>query len=172
MRITIRVVTSSLLVLASIALIAGITSLFSTASPRSKEVAELWFKENKDELASIKSVLLDHPNIRRVEELDRLFLPGYGAFSEQDLVAYESILGKISELGIKSIDVARGKNDKDGDLIALEFLLESEGLTTGGHALSVEYIFQESYIQRAGKAGILMESLGLEGWYLVEYGAN
>jgi hypothetical protein len=74
-----------------------------------------------------------------------------------------------SLLGVKAISISRRGNTIDGDLLGVDMVLISEGLTTKGYALTVEYIPDPGYIEKAKKHGILYQELNRKKWYLVEY---
>lgn len=141
----------------------------SVSSVRSKEEAVIWFSENENELNKILSVLFSHPNIQRIEDMRIKFIPKYGEFSEADEKAYKSLLLLSESLGIKSISIARKRNVIDGDLLGVDMVLISEGLATKGYALSVEYIPDFEYVEKAKNHGIFYLQLNKKNWYVAEY---
>lgn len=134
-----------------------------------KESAVEWFKSNHVELSSLLDKVLSHPTIQRVEDMKMDFIPKYGEFSQDDIQAYRAALEMSDELGIKAIYVSRKGNSADGDLLGVDMVLISEGLTTKGYALTVEYIPNPNYVEKAKEHGILYYPLGVENWYLAEY---
>jgi hypothetical protein len=141
----------------------------SVSSVKSKEEAISWFSENGKQLEQVLEMLLAHPKISRVEDMRMQFIPKYGEFSATDEDAYKSLLQQSKQLGVKAISVARRGNVIDGDLLGIDMVLISEGLTTKGYALTVEYIPDSGYIEKAKKHGILYQQLNKKSWYLVEY---
>lgn len=141
----------------------------SVDSVKSKEEAIAWFSENENNLEQMLEVLFSHPNIQRVEGMRMQFIPKFGEFSEADEQAYKSLLSRSENLGIKAISIARKKNSIDGDLLGVDMILISEGLTTRGYALSVEYVPNPKYIEKAKAHGTLYHKLHKENWYIAEY---
>lgn len=134
-----------------------------------KDSAVEWFKSNRVELNSLLDIVLSHPNIQRVEDMKMAYIPKYGEFSEDDVQAYKTALEMSEELGIQAISVSRKGNSLDGDLLGVDMVLISEGLTTKGYALTVEYIPDPNYVEKAKEHGILYYPLGADNWYLAEY---
>lgn len=132
--------------------------------------ANTWFENNISELVSIKDTLINYPNIKRVDtELRLKFVPKYADFSDQDAKAYDRLLKKCKQLGIKNISIIRRGNSSDGELITLGYTLFSEGFFSNGYAISAEFIPDESFLDKAKKYGLVHVPQSRDGWYLVEY---
>ncbi|WP_347332702.1 hypothetical protein [Marinimicrobium locisalis] len=134
-----------------------------------RDSAVEWFESNRVELKSLLKIVLSHQNIRRVEGMNMAFVPKYGDFSKEDIQAYKKALEMSGDLGVQAIDISRKGNNLDGNLLGVEMVLVSEGLATKGYALTVEYIPDPSYVEKAEKHGILYYPLDADNWYLVEY---
>ncbi len=141
----------------------------STSSVKNKEEAVIWFSDNENDIEKILAILFAHPNIQRVEDMRMQFIPKYGEFSEADEKAYKFLFSLSENMGIKAISVARKRNSIEGDLLGVDIILISEGLTTKGYALSIEYIPDSVYVEKAKGRGVLYQQLNKENWYLAEY---
>ena len=141
----------------------------SVDSVKNKEETVVWFSNNENNLEQILTVLFSHPNIQRVEDIRMQFIPRFGDFSEADEKAYKSILSLSENMGIKAISIARKNNSIDGDLISVDMILISEGLTTRGYALSIEYIPDLKYVEKAKTHGAFYQKLNKKNWYIAEY---
>jgi hypothetical protein len=137
---------------------------------KDKDDAVEWFKKNEDELNQLVDKLLAHPNIERVEDMRMDLIPKYGAFSDSDLKTYNEILKAINRLGVIAVIVSRRGNTPPDDLIGIEMLLKSKGLSIGGgYALSVGYMPDAEFVKKAiDDYGEKYYPLGSKDWYVIE----
>lgn len=127
-----------------------------------------WFAKNKVELVSMKHVLEEHPKIERVDpELRMMFVSGSDEFSDLDTAAYQELLKKCELLSIKNIAIYRKEIEEEQQISSAEFVVLSAGLLTKGRSISIEYLKDESFVEKASSYGLRYQPLGKKGWFAV-----
>lgn len=137
---------------------------------KDKDDAVEWFKKNETELIQVVDKLLAHPNIERVEGDDMDFNPKYDDFSDSDLKTYNEILKISKRLDIIAVIASRRENAPSDDLIGIEMLLITKGLSiSGGYSLSVGYMPDTEYVKKVvSYYGEKFYPLGSKDWYVIE----
>lgn len=130
--------------------------------------AEDFFSKNKDGLNDVVRLLLSHPSIKRVEGLKFKYIPKYGDFDDADIAVYKKINDFIELNGVRAVSVARKDQRLDGFLIGITFILKSEGTIRDRYMLSIVYINDDGYIEKAKGHGIKHYYLGTSKWYIAE----
>ena len=150
-----------------IALFCLVFAGLSSATEAEFDVHE-WFAKNQAELVGMKHVLEKHPKVERVDpELRMMFVSGSDEFSGLDTAAYQELLKKCQLLNIKNIAVYRKEIEDELQIASAEFVVFSEGLLTKGRSISIEYLKDESFVEKASSYGLRYQPLGKEGWFVV-----
>lgn len=134
--------------------------------------AKVWFVQNAHQFIEIRDLLLEHPNIRRVEDGTYPDFREYAPFSAADHAAYAKIERLMTVLKINHVTVARERNQGSGHLISIRMNLYARGFLGDGQAISVSYILSQNLIGRYSKPGgdTRAYALSLPDWYVVASG--
>lgn len=132
---------------------------------------EEWFVENKEALLALNQLLLDRPEIKRVDAIiPREDTPQYREFSPEVEVAYENIKHTMLDMGLESIVVARFRHNSTEKLTEIRYQIESRGIfISGGSALRISYVPDSHFVQYLDGPGTIVKPLELKDWYVVVF---
>jgi hypothetical protein len=131
-----------------------------------KDSAIIWFEKNKNQINDFKNSILEHPGIKSIiPGISMEFIKQYGELNERDISFYKDAVSLAGKYEIKEILISRESRLKEGKPLSVRFTIYSFGIIGHGNSTSVEYFFDDDFLNLAKKYEEVFP-LDEKNWYI------
>ena len=133
--------------------------------PRIVDETTVFYSRNREELHMLRDILLEHPQISHVSDLDTNGVPHWDKFHQGTRDVYMSIKARCESIGVKIANVDRILTGPEaGKLLSVSFIVYSVGIVDG-LAVQVVYVPTKSSVDALRKHGLVRMTED-DDWYV------